>query len=79
MQSQRLAASCERLCDKAGLTPREREALGYLAQGLTVAELAQAMGVAKGTAKAHCEHVYAKLGIHGREELERMLGGAEEG
>lgn len=75
---ERLAASCERLCDEAGLTPREREALGYLAQGLTVAELAQAMGVAKGTAKAHCEHVYAKLGIHGREELERMLGGAGE-
>ena len=60
---ERLVASCERLCDEAGLTPREREALGYLAQGLTVAELAQAMGVAKGTAKAHCEHVYAKLGI----------------
>lgn len=74
---ERLAAACERLCNEAALTPREREALGHLAQGLTVAELAQAMNVAKGTAKAHCEHVYAKLGIHGRAELKRMLGKAE--
>lgn len=68
-----LETTCERLSNDAGLTPREREALGYLVQGFSAVEVAQLMGVAKGTAKAHCEHIYTKLGIHGRDELTEMV------
>lgn len=48
------------------LTSREREALGYLAKGLKVAEMAEAMGITRHTASDYVKNVYRKLNVSSR-------------
>lgn len=48
------------------LTAREREALGFLAQGMKVAEMAQAMGITRNTASDYVKSVYRKLNVSSR-------------
>lgn len=50
----------------AGLTPREREVLRWLAHGKTDAEIAGLMSLSKRTVQKHLEHVYVKLGVETR-------------
>lgn len=52
-----------------GLSAREREVMGMLAEGYTRAFIRDALGVSDGTAKAHIAHVYAKLDIHHKDDL----------
>lgn len=48
------------------LTARETEALGYLAKGMKVAELAEAMGITRHTASDYVKSVYRKLNVSSR-------------
>jgi DNA-binding NarL/FixJ family response regulator len=48
------------------LSPREREVLQLLAQGLTNREIARALTVSASTVKIHVEHILAKLGVSDR-------------
>ncbi|RFU85940.1 DNA-binding response regulator [Streptomyces triticagri] len=48
------------------LTPREREILARLAEGLGNREIARALFLSEGTVKTHLGRVYAKLGVHTR-------------
>lgn len=50
------------------LTTREREVLRLLARGLTNQEIASELAVSRSTAKAHVEHIIAKLGVASRTE-----------
>lgn len=74
------AALVSRALDEAGarsaatagedaLTPREREIVEMVAEGLRNRAIAQRLGISEGTVKLHLHHVYEKLGVSGRVEL----------
>lgn len=49
-----------------GLTGREHELFGTLAQGLTNAQIAKKVGVSLNTVKFHLKNLYEKLGVSNR-------------
>ena len=48
------------------LSPREKEVLALLAQGLSNAEIGRALFISAVTVKVHVRHVYEKLGVRSR-------------
>ena len=61
-----LEAEYRRATVASKLTPREREVMALVGQGLTNREIAHRLDVAPGTVRAHLEHAYAKLGVSTR-------------
>jgi DNA-binding NarL/FixJ family response regulator len=57
----------------AFLTPRELEILGLAAAGLDNDEIADRLAISVGTTKIHLHHVYDKLKLNGRRELQQYL------
>jgi two-component system nitrate/nitrite response regulator NarL len=51
------------------LSPRERQVLALVEQGLTNGEIARELGIRTGTVKIHLKHLYEKTGVHGRYHL----------
>jgi len=50
----------------AGLSPREREILGLLAEGRTQGQIAGELVISSKTVATHIQHILAKLGVHTR-------------
>lgn len=50
------------------LTPREREVLGLLAQGVHIADIGIALGISRHTVGDHVKNLYRKLNINSRAE-----------
>ena len=61
------------LVSRFGLTAREAEVLALLADGADAAAVASQLVVSLSTANTHIRHIYAKLGIHSRQELMARL------
>ncbi|MEV6578554.1 response regulator transcription factor [Streptomyces sp. NPDC051582] len=77
-----LGGALERLTGRtagpgAALTPRERETLGLLGDGLGAAEISRRLGVALNTARNHVQRVLEKLGA--RSQLEAVAVARREG
>lgn len=68
-----LSAACSGVRKRYQLTPREEDVLFLLVQGKSIAEVADDLVVAKGTAKVHVRHIYEKLGVHTRDELKQVV------
>ena len=49
-----------------GLTPREIEILGLLAQGKSNPQIARELVISRATVKTHVEHIISKLGVSDR-------------
>lgn len=64
-----LTARIRELAASSGLTPRETEVFDLLARGRSVPYVRDALVISKETAATHAKHVYAKLGVHSRQEL----------
>lgn len=64
-----LAERCDAVTDDYGLTPRESEILGLLAQGRSIAVIQEQLVVSRNTVKTHVKNIYAKLDVHSQQEL----------
>jgi DNA-binding NarL/FixJ family response regulator len=56
----------------SGLSPRELEVLGLVAQGLTNAQVAQELYLSPRTVNAHLNSIYHKLGVSSRSAATRF-------
>ncbi len=66
--AQRLMREMQALESPTRLTPRERDVLRLLAQGLTNKEIAAALSLSEKSIKAQVSHLMAKLGVRSRTE-----------
>jgi DNA-binding NarL/FixJ family response regulator len=48
------------------LSPRERETLSLLAEGLSNSEIAERLGISEKTVRNHLSHLFDKLGVWSR-------------
>ncbi len=58
----------EELSDAFGLTPREREVLALMIEGLNNPDIAERLVVSRSTAKAHVSNILSKMGVSNRAE-----------
>ncbi|NLL42175.1 MAG: response regulator transcription factor [Firmicutes bacterium] len=59
------------------LTPREREVLKLIAQGLSNGEIAAALFISQHTVKNHVSNIYRKLGEHDRTKVALLAVGED--
>ena len=64
-----IARASDSISRRCGLTEREKEVLRHLARGHTYAHIAQEMFISENTVRTHAKHIYAKVGVDGREGL----------
>jgi NarL family two-component system response regulator LiaR len=58
--------------EELGVTPREMEILGLVAEGLSNREIAERLFVSENTVKTHCSRAFDKLGARRRTEAVQM-------
>lgn len=69
----RIDDACRILGKQCGLTPRETEILVFLAKGRDGKFVAEKYVLSYQTVKTHIKHLYAKLGVHSRQELINLV------
>lgn len=60
------------LPEEEELSPRQRQILRLIAQGLSNEQIAERLFVATSTIKTHINHLYAKLGVNNRAEAQAL-------
>lgn len=68
-----IATRCEQLSQEYRLSKRESEILVLLAWGKSARRIEEMLVVSANTVKTHVRHIYTKLGIHSRAELDALL------
>ncbi len=59
----------------AGLTDREREIAGLVAEGMSNKQVAAAIFLSEKTVEHHLSRIFAKAGVRSRVELTRVMAG----
>lgn len=65
--------------DPGDLSPRQREILGLVAEGLSNAQIAKKLYLSESTIKQHLRGAYKLLGVHNRNEAAKMVKNYERG
>lgn len=66
------------LSTRYGLSPREREILGYLLAGRSRPYIRDALVLSLNTVNTHVRNIYAKMGVHSQQELLTLARSADE-
>lgn len=69
-----LEKRCGELATEYCLSDRELEVLVLLAWGKSMRGIEESLVVSNNTVKTHVRHIYSKLGIHSRGELDILIG-----
>jgi two-component system nitrate/nitrite response regulator NarL len=75
--SEKRSADTARSALVARLTPRERQILQHLAEGLTSKQIAYALSITVETQRTHMVNIFSKLGVHS--QLQALLVAIKEG
>ena len=73
-----IMARCQALGQRFSLSEREREVLVLIAEGRSSARIQEDLSIAAGTVNYHTRNIYAKLGVHSRQEIIDMALGPVE-
>lgn len=60
---------CEQIGNAYGLSPRENDVLVLLAKGYSSGAIQEHLHISQGTANSHTRNIYAKLGVHTKDEM----------
>ncbi len=69
---------CATVSERYGLSRRETQVLVQLVRGRSLQAIADSLSVAYSTVKTHTDHIYAKTGVHSRQELMALLEQVEQ-
>lgn len=69
-----LHMECMELGTRANLTEREVEVLELIGQGRSKSYIAETLFISENTVKGHVLHIYQKLGVHSRTDIQKLLG-----
>ena len=69
--------ACDALAEQHDLTRREGEILYYISLGYSSKAIAEKLFVAPGTVQSHTKRIYAKLGVHAKQELIELVNREE--
>ena len=69
----RLSKQCLRLSELYGLSGREAEVMELIARGHSGPAIADMLFISENTMRTHNKRIYAKLGIHKKQELLVLL------
>ena len=64
---------CQAIADVYQLTDRETEVLTCLSEGWSIPAAARRLMVSQDTVRTHVKHIYAKIGIHSRDDLVEII------
>lgn len=73
----RFRLRCEAIANRHMLSGRETEVLFLLAKGYSTNRITEELYISKNTAKTHIAHIYRKLHIHSRQELQEIIDSSE--
>ena len=69
---------CAALAAAHGLTAREADVMELIAGGSSKKETAKQLGIAEDTVRHHARNIYAKLGVHTKQELLMLIVGTKD-
>ena len=72
----RISKQCRTLSDAYGLSKREAEVMELIARGWTGASISEKLFISENTTRTHTRRIYAKLGVHKKQELIALVGSA---
>ena len=70
-------AITDAICKEYGLSQRERDVFVLLARGYTSTRIQKELYIAAGTVNYHSRNIYAKLGVHSKQELIALFEGMQ--